>query len=56
MGIYYLSSGIPGVVAPIIAPLILAIGGGGNYPVLFIAGAILAAGTAITTWRIRGVR
>ena len=56
LGIYYLSSGIPGVIAPIMAPLILAIGGGSNYPALFIAGAILAAGTAITTWRIRGVR
>jgi MFS family permease len=56
MSIYYLSSGIPGVIAPIIAPVILAIGGGGNYSALFIAGAILAAGTAITTWRIRGVR
>lgn len=56
MGIYYLSSGIPGVIGPIIAPLILAIGGGGNYAALFVAGAILAAGTGITTWRIRGVR
>jgi MFS family permease len=56
MSIYYLSSGIPGVVAPIVAPLIIAIGGGGNYPALFIAGAVLAAGTGITTWRIRGVR
>lgn len=56
MSIYYLSSGIPGVLAPIVAPVIIAIGGGGNYPALFIAGAILAAGTGITTWRIRGVR
>ncbi|WP_262002006.1 MFS transporter [Microbacterium sp. Mcb102] len=56
MSIYYLSSGIPGVVAPIIAPLIIAIGGGGNYAALFVAGAILAIGTGITTWRIRGVR
>ena len=56
MGIYYLSSGLPGVIAPIIAPLILAIGGGSNYSALFIAGAVFAAGTAITTWRIRGVR
>ncbi len=56
MSIYYLSSGIPGVIAPIIAPLVIAIGGGGNYPALFISGAILAIGTGITTWRIRGVR
>lgn len=56
MGIYYLSSGIPGVVGPIVAPLVLATGGGSNYSALFVAGAILAAGTGITTWRIRGVR
>jgi MFS family permease len=56
MSIYYLSSGIPGTIAPIIAPLILLIGGGGNYPALFVAGAILALGAGITTWRIRGVR
>ncbi|MEW9870784.1 MFS transporter [Arthrobacter sp. HS15c] len=56
MGIYYLSSGIPGVLAPIVAPVIIGIGGGGNYPALFIAGALLAVGTAVTTWRIRGVR
>lgn len=56
MSIYYLSSGIPGTVAPIVAPLIIAIGGGGNYPALFIAGGMLAIGAAITTWRIRGVR
>lgn len=56
MSIYYLSSGIPGALAPIIAPVIIAVGGGGNYPALFITGAILAVGTAVTTWRIRGVR
>jgi MFS family permease len=56
MSIYYLSSGIPGVIAPIVAPIIIAIGGGGNYSALFIAGAVLAVGTAITTSRIKGVR
>lgn len=56
MSIYYLSSNIPGVVAPIVAPLIIGIGGGGNYSALFVAGAVFAAGTMITTWRIRGVR
>ncbi|WP_203417645.1 MFS transporter [Kineococcus radiotolerans] len=56
MGIYYLSSGIPGVIAPIVAPLVIGLGGGGNYAALFTCGAILAAGTAITTARIRSVR
>ncbi|WP_223694873.1 MFS transporter [Leifsonia poae] len=56
MSIYYLSSGIPGVIAPIIAPLIIMIGGGGNYSALFVAGGVLALGAAVTTWRIRGVK
>jgi MFS family permease len=56
MSIYYLSSGVPGVLAPVVAPVIIATGGGGNYSALFITGAALAVGTAVTTWRIRGVR
>jgi MFS family permease len=56
MSIYYLSSGLPGVIAPIVAPAIILIGGDGNYPALFVAGAILALGASISTWRIRGVR
>jgi len=56
MGIYYLSSGIPGALAPLVAPTILMIGGGANYTLLFLFGAALALGTIITTWRIRGVR
>lgn len=56
MGIYYLSSGLTGVIAPLIAPLIIAVGGGGNYSLLFIVGAILAAGAGITAWRLRGVQ
>ena len=56
MSIYYLSSGIPGVVAPLIAPAIIAIGGGSNYTALFTAGAVMAVGTILITWRIRGVR
>ena len=56
MGIYYLSSGIPGTLAPLVAPAILMIGAGANYTLLFLFGAALALGTILTTWRIRGVR
>ncbi|MEU6917371.1 MFS transporter [Streptomyces olindensis] len=56
MGIYYLSSGVAGAVAPLAAPAILRIAGGGNYSVLFTSGAVLALGAAITTWKIRDVR
>jgi MFS family permease len=56
MAIYYLSSSIPGTLAPLAAPTILLIGGGSNYPLLFIFGAALALGAMLTTWRIRSVR
>ncbi|CAQ01808.1 MFS transporter [Clavibacter sepedonicus] len=56
MAIYYMSSGIPGIIAPIVAPVVLAIGGGDNYSLLFIFGGMLGLGTIITTSRIRGVR
>jgi MFS family permease len=56
MSIYYLASGLPGTIASMVAPAIIAIGGGGNYSALFVAGAVLALGAAISTWRIQGVR
>ncbi len=56
MAIYYLSSSIPGTLAPLAAPFILAIGAGSNYPLLFLFGAVLALGAMLTTWRIKSVR
>ncbi|GAA3383455.1 MFS transporter [Cryptosporangium minutisporangium] len=56
MGIYYLSSNIAAALAPLVAPLILGLGGGGNYAVLFLAGAVLVFGTGVTAANIRGVR
>jgi MFS family permease len=57
MSIYYNIAGNPaGAIAPILAPLVLAIGGGGNYTALFLTAAVLAAGAGVTAWRIRGVR
>lgn len=57
MSIYYLSGSLAGAIGPIIAPLILAIGGAGqNYTLLFVFGGILSLGAAITAWRVRGSR
>lgn len=56
MAIYYLASSIPATLAPLVAPTLLAIGGGSNYPLLFLFGAVLALGAVLTTWKIRAVR
>ncbi|MGC7101781.1 MFS transporter [Amycolatopsis lurida] len=57
MSIYYnIASNPAGAIAPMLAPLVLAIGGGGNYAALFLTAAVLAAGAGLTAWRIRGVK
>ena len=57
MSIYYLSGNLAGAIGPIIAPLILAIGGTTqNYTLLFIVGGILSLGAVMTAWRVRGSR
>ena len=56
MGIFNIANSLPQSVAPAIAPLFLAIGGGGNYTVLFIVGAILAVIGAFLIAPIRAVR
>ncbi|QFU92542.1 Major Facilitator Superfamily protein [Amycolatopsis sp. YIM 10] len=57
MSIYYnIASNPAGAIAPIVAPLVLAIGGGGNYAALFLAAAVLAIAAGVAAWRIRGVR
>ncbi|KQZ86081.1 MFS transporter [Microbacterium sp. Root166] len=56
MSIYQVSGTIATAIGPVIAPLLLAIGGGGNYTAMFIAGGLVAAGAAFTASRVRGVR
>ncbi|MFF5965125.1 MFS transporter [Streptomyces collinus] len=56
MSIYYLASSVPATIAPFVAPVLLAVGAGPNYTLLFLSGAMLAAGAIITTWKIRSVR
>lgn len=56
MSIYQVSGTIATAIGPVIAPLLLAIGGGGNYTAMFIAGGLFAACAAITASRVRVVR
>jgi MFS family permease len=56
LSIYNLAGGPAGALAPILAPLVLAGGGGGNYTALFICAAVVVSGAGITATRIRSVR
>ncbi|WP_370582695.1 MFS transporter [Plantibacter sp. VKM Ac-2885] len=57
MSIYQVSGTVATAIGPVIAPLLLAVGGtSGNYTVLFIVGGAFALGAAITASRVRGVR
>lgn len=56
MAIYQVSGTVATAVGPVIAPLLLSLGGGGNYTVLFIVGGALALAAALSAWRVRGVR
>jgi MFS family permease len=56
MGIFNIANALPQSVAPAVAPLLLGIGGGGNYVALFVAGAIVALLGALTVVPIKKVR
>ncbi|GAA5078268.1 MFS family permease [Thermocatellispora tengchongensis] len=56
MGIYYVANTTSTALAPMFAPAILLIGGGGNYTALFLVGAVVALGAGLTAQRIRAVR
>lgn len=57
MSIYYnLAAGPAGAIAPLLAPLVLSIGGGGNYVALFITAAFMSIGAGFAAWRIRSVK
>ena len=56
MGIFNIANSLPQSVAPAIAPLFLAIGGGGNYTALFLAGGVLSLIGAVLIAPIRAVR
>ncbi|MFB7891842.1 MFS transporter [Microbacterium sp. NPDC056044] len=56
MGIFNIANALPQSLAPAIAPLLLAIGGGGNYTALFIGAAVVAILGALTVIPIKKVR
>jgi len=56
MGIFNIANSLPQSVAPAIAPLFLAIGGGGNYTALFTAGGVFAVIGAVLIAPIKAVR
>jgi len=56
LGIFNIANALPQSVAPAIAPLILAIGGGGNYTLLFLTAAALALLGAALIIPIKAVR
>lgn len=56
MGIFNIANSLPQSVAPAIAPFLLAIGGGGNYTLLFIAGGVFAVIGAVLIAPIKVVR
>ncbi|TCR26265.1 MFS transporter [Streptomyces sp. BK205] len=56
MSIFGIASALPQSAAPLIAPFILAIGGGDNYTLLFLVAAGIAVSGGLTVRPIRGVR
>jgi MFS family permease len=56
LGIFNIANALPQSVAPAIAPIFLAIGGGGNYTLLFLAAAVLALIGAALIVPIKAVR
>lgn len=57
MGIYFVANTTSTAIAPMFAPLILAIGANGaNYTALFLTGAVVALGAALAAHRISAVR
>lgn len=56
MGVFNIANTLPQSIAPALAPFVLAIGGGGNYRLLFVVGACFGLLGAITIYRVKGAR
>lgn len=56
LGIFNIANALPQSVAPAIAPAFLAVGGGGNYTLLFLVAAVLALIGALFILPIKAVR
>lgn len=55
LGVLNIASALPFALAPALAPVVLALGGG-NYTVLFVVAGTCAATGALAIWPVRGVR
>ena len=56
LGVFNIANAMPQSLAPAIAPVFLAVGGGGNYPFLFGAAAVFALVGALSIQPVRRVR
>lgn len=56
MGVFNIANALPQTVAPAIAPVLLLIGGGGNYTALYLGAAIFAVAGALAIQLVRAVR
>jgi MFS family permease len=56
MGVLNIANTVPQMLAPALAPVALAIGGGNNYPALFIVAAVFSFLGSLAIMPIRGVR
>lgn len=56
LGVINIANALPQSLAPAVAPLFLAIGGGGNYAALFTFAAVVGLAGAVLVTRIKGVR
>jgi MFS family permease len=58
LGVFNIASALPQSLAPVLAPIFLAIGAveGGNLPAVFVAGAVIAIIGAFVVLPIRGTR
>ncbi|MEU6781263.1 MFS transporter [Nonomuraea angiospora] len=56
MSLFGIASALPQSAAPVVAPFILGVGGGGNYPLLFLVAAGIAVVGGLTIRLIKGVR
>ncbi|NBE93375.1 MFS transporter [Nonomuraea sp. KC401] len=56
MGVFNVANTLPQSLAPFIAPFVLAIGGGGNYPLLFVIAACFVLLGAAAIYLVKGVR
>lgn len=56
MGVFNIASALPQTVGPVLAPIFLAIGGGGNYTALYLGAGLFAAVGAVVVRFIRTAR